>query len=166
MEDEVESQFSTLADAEMKAKSITSIKKDDPKAVRDVAECVNSCGNGLIELKEKVKDRRQNLMRAEEQLNLYRSQLEPVEKVFSQVEDVVMDVPVSEDELGKVEVRMKLLCCPLFRSTFNSFPWGGEGRGEIREDDVLDRTPFAAFSRPAEDVNQVEEGEMRWRRRL
>ena len=104
LEDDVYAQFPTLSDAEVKAKSIVSIKKDDPKAVRDVAERINDCEKSLVELKEKVKDRKQNLLRAQEHLTLYRAQLEPVERVFSQLEDAVMDVPVSKDELGKVEV--------------------------------------------------------------
>lgn len=106
LEDETDNQFDNLSDSEMKAKSITSMKKDDPKAVKDIAERINRCQADLVELKEKIKDRKQKINTAKEHILLYRAQLEPVEKAFSQIEDsAVMEVPVSEEELGKVEVR-------------------------------------------------------------
>lgn len=107
LEDDTNDEFDNLSDAEMKAKSITSMKKDDPKAVKDVAERINATEAALVELKEKIKDRKQKILRAKEHVTLYRAQLEPVEKAFSDIEDsVAMEAPVSEEELGKVEVRV------------------------------------------------------------
>lgn len=105
LEKNTNEQFVILSDADITARSITSMKKDDPKAVKDVAERINSCEAALVELKEKIKDRKQKILRAQEHISLYRAQLEPVEKAFSEIEDsAVMEAPVSEEELGKVEV--------------------------------------------------------------
>lgn len=121
LENEVKDQFTNLSDAEMKAKSITSMKKDDTKAFKDVTERINGVEAALVELKEKIKDRKQKLLRAKEHLSLYRSQLEPVEKAFSQLEDSVLEVPVSEEELGKVEVRDLMLVVHLREAIVNNF---------------------------------------------
>lgn len=107
--DEANTQLSPLSTAEVLAQSISQDKKDDPKAIRDVNDKLNSVKGPLVDVLEKLNERKQNLETAQEQLQVYRAQLEPVREVFTQVEETVVseepvDLDKGEDELGKVDV--------------------------------------------------------------
>lgn len=107
LQDEVEEKLAVLSTAELTALALSAAKNDEPKASTQINEKLNSVKNPLIELSEKLKERKQNLETAKEHLNLYRIQLQPVEEVFSQVEVCAAEeAPVSleEEELGKVDV--------------------------------------------------------------
>ena len=96
-----------LSTAELMALALSAAKNDEPKASTQINEKLSSVKNPLIELGEKLKERKQDLETTKEHLSLYRTQLQPVEEVFSQVEECAAEaapVTLEEEELGKVDV--------------------------------------------------------------
>ena len=107
LQDEVEEKLAVLSTAELTALALNAAKNDEPKASAQISEKLNSVKNPLIELGEKLKERKQNLETAKEHLKLYRTQIQPVEEVFSQVEECAAEeapITLEEDELGKMDV--------------------------------------------------------------
>ena len=126
----MEEKLAVLSTAELTALALSAAKDEDPKAITQINEKLNSVKNPLIELAEKLKERKQNLETAKEHLKLYRAQLQPVEEVFSQVEECAAEeapVTLEEEELGKVDVSVCLL---LGNANMNGRGCCNKGRGE------------------------------------
>ena len=98
-----------LSTAEVAATTICSDKKDDLKATHEVNKSLNEVQTPMLDVLERLQTREQDLRSAQEHLETYKAQLEPVHEVFTQVEGSVesqapVDLNKGEDELGKVDV--------------------------------------------------------------
>ena len=98
-----------MSTAEVAAATICSEKKDDLKATSEVNKGLSEVQTPMLGVLDKLRTREQDLRSALEHLQAYKSQLEPVQEVFSAVESSVeaqapVDLNKGEDELGKVDV--------------------------------------------------------------
>ena len=96
---EANAQVGILSSAEVAATTICSERKDDLKATHDINKSLAEVQTPMLDLLES----------AQEHLEAYKAQLEPVQEVFFQVESSVeaqapVDLNKGEDELGKVDV--------------------------------------------------------------
>ena len=106
---EADSQLAVLSTAQVAATSICSEKKDDLKASSKVNKVLSEVQTPMLEVLDRLQTREQDLKSALEHLETYKAQLEPVQEVFSAVEDSVeaqapVDLNKGQDELGKVDV--------------------------------------------------------------
>lgn len=106
---EANAQVGVLSSAEVAATTICSERKDDLKATHDINKSLAEVQTPMLDLLEKLQSREQDLKSAQEHLEAYKAQLEPVQEVFFQVESSVeaqapVDLNKGEDELGKVDV--------------------------------------------------------------
>ena len=106
---EANAQVGVLSSAEVAATTICSERKDDLKATHDINKSLAEVQTPMLDLLERLQSREQDLKSAQEHLEAYKAQLEPVQEVFFQVESSVeaqapVDLNKGEDELGKVDV--------------------------------------------------------------
>ena len=106
---EANAQVGVLSSAEVAATTICSERKDDLKATHDINKSLAEVQTLMLDLLERLQSREQDLKSAQEHLEAYKAQLEPVQEVFFQVESSVeaqapVDLNKGEDELGKVDV--------------------------------------------------------------
>lgn len=106
---EANAQVGVLSSAEVAATTICSERKDDLKATHDINKSLAEVQTPMLDLLERLQSRGQDLKSAQEHLEAYKAQLEPVQEVFFQVESSVeaqapVDLNKGEDELGKVDV--------------------------------------------------------------
>lgn len=106
---EANAQVGVLSSAEVAATTICSERKDDLKATHDINKSLAEVQTPMLDLLERLQSREQDLKSAQEHLEAYKAQLEPVQEVFLQVESSVeaqapVDLNKGEDELGKVDV--------------------------------------------------------------
>ena len=106
---EANAQVGVLSSAEVAATTICSERKDDLKATQDINKSLAEVQTPMLDLLERLQSREQDLKSAQEHLEAYKAQLEPVQEVFLQVESSVeaqapVDLNKGEDELGKVDV--------------------------------------------------------------
>ena len=106
---EANAQVGVLSLAEVAATTICSERKDDLKATHDINKSLAEVQTPMLDLLERLQSREQDLRSAQEHLEAYKAQLEPVQEVFFQVESSVeaqapVDLNKGEDELGKVDV--------------------------------------------------------------
>ena len=81
--------------------------------MRDINDKLSSVKGPLVDVLEKLRDRKRNLETAQSELVVYRAQLQPVQEVFTQVEETAvltepLDLDRGEDELDKVDVSSDL----------------------------------------------------------
>lgn len=113
LQEEANAKLGVLSTAEVAATTICSDKKDDLKATHEVNKSLNEVQTPMLDVLERLQTREQDLKSALEHLETYKAQLEPVQEVFSQVETSVeaqapVDLNKGEDELGKVDVSVKI----------------------------------------------------------
>lgn len=106
---EANAQVGVLSSAEVAATTICSERKDDLKATHDINKSLAEVQTPMLDLLERLQSREQDLKSAQEHLEAYKAQLEPVQEVFFQVESSVeaqapVDLNKGKDELGKVDV--------------------------------------------------------------